>query len=111
MSVLPGINQYTEGDVVVCDVQFRNEITKLAEDPTTLTFYYQPDGSSPSETITYTGAVVPSVGVIARLGVGWYRTYVTSTGLQGLIGEHYTGTGAAQAPGDRQFWVNPRLYP
>ncbi len=89
------------------DAHFIDELTKDAVDPTTVAFYATNNGVQ-SPTVTYSGATTPAVGVIARLGVGWYRVFVDTTLMSGDAFGTYEGEGANQAPGERWFYVRPR---
>jgi|SRR5665213_785371 len=98
---------YLQGSIVISNVRFRDEVTRAAIDPTTVEFYYQINGQGPSTTITYVDATVPSVGVIARMGVGWYQTWIDTTSFAGTTSEFWNGVGVGQAPGQKQFIVIP----
>ena len=104
----PPPSEYLQGSIVVSDVHFKDPSTEEAMDPTTVKFYYVPNGEPQSTQITYTNATTPLVGTIARLGVGWYRTWIDSTLFVGLTTEFWDGLGANQAPGQRQFIIIPR---
>jgi hypothetical protein len=101
---------YLQGSIVISNARFRDEVTRAAIDPTTVEFYYQINGQEPSPTITYVDATVPSVGVIARMGVGWYQTWIDTTSFVGTTGEFWDGLGVGQAPGQKQFTVTQRGF-
>lgn len=105
------MNVYLQGTVVVSDVQFRDpENSNIAVDPTTVTFYYDVgNGQVVSETITYASATEPSVGVVAKMGIGWYRTWIDTTDFAGITAQEWDGEGANQAPGEKFFEVTARL--
>lgn len=89
------------------DVRFVDELTGGAVDPSTITYYTTNNGVQ-TPTVTYSGATSPAVGVIARLGAGWYRTFVDTTLMSGDAYGTYEGDGAAQAVGERWFYISPR---
>lgn len=112
MTSYPGVEDYDQTQIVVVDVTFKNNLLNRNQDPTTLTFYYQP-GTSPSDTFTWDGTdtTEPGVNVIGKLFEGRFQVWVDTTDFTGLTGLHWTGTGAAQAPGDKQINVRPRPTP
>ena len=99
---------YLQGSIIESEVRFLNPDTNTAADPTTVEFRYQIAGQSPTAAITYTSATIPAVGVIAKLGIGWYKTWIDSTSFIGKTLEMWDGLGANQAPGDRWFEVIAR---
>jgi hypothetical protein len=107
------MNVYTQGDIVVSRVTFREGLpgglAGPAVDPSTVTFYYQPNGAPPSETITYTDATEPSIGTIARIGVGRYITWIDTIDFLGPTLEVWPKTPDAsyQVTGWKRFLVNP----
>jgi hypothetical protein len=105
------MNIYLQGEIVISDFRFRNpENSNIAVDPTTVTFYYDVGaGQVVSDLLTYTSATQPAVGIIARMGVGWYRTWIDTTDFAGIVAQEWDGWGANQAPGEKFFQVNPRL--
>ena len=104
------MNVYLQGSIIVSDVRFRDpENSNIAVDPTTVTFYYDVgDGQYVSDTITYTSATTPAVGTIAKMGIGWYRTWIDSTNFAGVTAAEWDGEGSNQAPGEKFFQVTPR---
>lgn len=103
------MRDYLQGTIVVSDVRFFDEELKIAVDPDTVTFFYLVTGETDSDTITWDGeTTAPAVDVIAKMGVGWYRTWIDSTNFIGVTGENWDGLGAHQAPGERQFNVYAR---
>jgi hypothetical protein len=104
------VNVYLQGAIVVSDVQFRDpENSNIAVDPTTVTFYYDVgDGQIVSDTLTYTSATVPAVGTIAKMGIGWYRTWIDTSDFAGIAAQEWDGAGTNQAPGEKFFEVTLR---
>lgn len=101
------MNEYWQGEVVVSEVIFRDKATNDAVDPTTVTFYYQLEDGTPSAVLTYTGATSPAVGVIARVGVGRYVSWIDTTAFVGVTKEVWPSTGDYQTVGRRLFKVKP----
>ena len=102
------MKDYPQGSIVVSEVHFRDEELGIAVDPETVEFYYLVTNEAPSTVLTYTNATIPAVGTIARLGVGWYKTWIDATAFVGVTGEFWDGLGANQAPGEKQFNVVAR---
>lgn len=90
---------YLNGNIAQFTVTFTTEATGAVIDPTTVTFKYQTNGGAFTAPITYTNAVTPAVGVIARISTGVYETWVDTTSLSGVLTGEWisTGTGAAAA--------------
>lgn len=105
------MNVYTQGDIVVSRVLIRESLPGglqgNAVDPDVVTFYYEPNGSPPSATITYTDATEPAVGTIARVGVGRYITWVDTTDFLGETLEVWPVSGSYQVTGWKKFLVIP----
>lgn len=99
------MNEYQQGNIVVSEVVFRS-VAGIAVDPSTVNFAYEV-GTSVSAPITYDDATEPVVGVIARLGVGRYVTWIDTTDILGVVTENWTSGGQFQAAGRRQFKVIP----
>jgi hypothetical protein len=105
------MNVYTQGDIVVSQVTFRkvnpDGSPGIAVDPSTVDFYYQPNGAPPSETITYTDEDQPFVGTIGRIGVGRYVTWIDTTDFIGPTLEVWPTDGSYQVTGWKRFLVIP----
>ena len=105
------MNVYTQGDIVWSVVTFREGLPSglqgNAVDPEVVEFYYEPNGSAPSDTITYTDATVPQVGVIARLGVGRYIVGIDTSDFLGETLEVWPVSGGYQVTGWKKFLVEP----
>jgi hypothetical protein len=105
------VNVYTQGDIVVSEVVFRERLPGNlpgpAVDPTTVDFYYQPDNSAPSDTITYVDATTPAIGTIAKIGIGRYVTWIDTTDFLGVTLEVWPASGDYQVTGWKQFEVVP----
>jgi hypothetical protein len=98
------MNSYPETSIVEFRSLFQNE-SGQAVDPTNVYFAYRVTGLPASAPISYNpgDATVPAVGVIARIGVGRYSTWVDTTGVSGVLNPSWTSTGVGQAanvPGD-----------
>lgn len=86
-----------EGNIAKFTVTFTVTGTTTLIDPTTVQFMDRLNGAAWSTPVLYTGSSSPSVGVVARLGVGTYQFWYDTTGLAGtLLGDWLsTGVGAA----------------
>lgn len=105
------MNVYTQGDIVVARVTFRESLPDgspgIAVDPSTVEFYYQPNGAPPSETIAYTDATEPYIGTIGRVGVGRYLTWIDTSDFLGETLEVWPCSGSYQVTGWKKFLVIP----
>lgn len=90
---------YLSGNIAQFQVTFTMQATGAVVDPTTITFKYQMNGGAFTSPWTYTSALTPSVGVIARISTGVYEVWVDTTSLSGVLTGEWvsTGTGAAAA--------------
>jgi hypothetical protein len=106
------VNVYTQGSIVVSEVVFRDkQNNSIAVDPEVVDFYYllgnplAPDFTS--ETLTWeSGIIIPAIGVIARLGVGRYVTWIDTSGAAGVCTPVWPSEGEYQAVGWNPFQIN-----
>jgi hypothetical protein len=76
------MKHYPEGSLVQFQNVFR-DANGFAVDPEVVTVTIQAGSGPPGATLTYSGATVPAVGTLARVGVGRYATRADSTDCGG----------------------------
>jgi hypothetical protein len=98
------LNTYMAGQVVQSNGMFITTSTGALVDPTVVDFKYSIAGGT-TTTLTYSGASVPAVGVVARLSQGVYAAQVDTTGSPGTWEYEWYTTGTGQTVGASSFTV------
>lgn len=103
------MNTYISGNIIECYATFVSD-AGTDEAPTNVTFKYaitESNATSPTTTLTYTGASVPAPGIIASIGTGQYEAQVDTTSLPGYWLYEWLSTGTGQAVATGSFLVTP----
>ena len=105
------MKQYTQGDLIEFEILFVDTDTRRAIDPDVVVFAYRVGTNSATAPITYVSSSTPAVGTIWRVGVGRYKTWVSSITFAGVTYPEWTSTGVGQAASAANpVMVNPRNF-
>lgn len=98
----------TAGQVLVDTGTFVQGSTNVDPGSVTLKYAIAPPGqpAGTTQTLTYTNASVPAVGIIARTGLGVYVAWLDTTALPGTWTLEWETTGAGQTVSDPPDVVN-----